>query len=85
MTYIIIKCVEDKQSADINLYDVTDTLPDCFSAREYEHLNLSDGTKYATKCIDTTLRKFIKFIAKPVSDYAGCHILTIQKWDEQRP
>ena len=79
MTYIIIKCVEDKQSADINLYDVTDTLPDCFSAREYEHLNLSDGTKYATKCIDTTLRKFIKFIAKPVSDYAGCHILTIQK------
>ena len=85
MTYIIIKCVEDKQSADINLYDVTDILPDCFSAREYEHLNLSDGTKYATKCIDTTLRKFIKFIAKPVSDYAGCHILTIQKWDEQRP
>ena len=79
MTYIIIKCVEDKQSADINLYDVTDTLPDCFSAREYEHLNLSDGTKYATRCIDTTLRKFIKFIAKPVSDYAGCHILTIQK------
>ena len=78
MTYIIIKCVEDKQSADINLYDVTDTLPDCFSAREYEHLNLSDGTKYATRCIDTTLRKFIKFIAKPVSDYAGCHILTIQ-------
>ena len=79
MTYIIIKCVEDKQSADINLYDVTDILPDCFSAREYEHLNLSDGTKYATKCTDTTLRKFIKFIAKPVSDYAGCHILTIQK------
>ena len=79
MMYIIIKCVEDKQSADINLYDVTDTLPDCFSAREYEHLNLSDGTKYATRCIDTTLRKFIKFIAKPVSDYAGCHILTIQK------
>ena len=79
MTYIIIKCVEDKQSADINLYDVTNILPDCFSAREYEHLNLSDGTKYATKCIDTALRKFIKFIAKPVSDYAGCHILTIQK------
>ena len=79
MTYIIIKCVEDKQSADINLYDVTNILPDCFSAREYEHLNLSDGTKYATKCIDTTSRKFIKFIAKPVSDYAGCHILTIQK------
>ena len=79
MTYIVIKCVEDECSADINLYDVTNTLPDCFSAREYEHLNLSDGTKYATKCIDTTLRKFIKFIAKPVSDYAGCHILTIQK------
>ena len=79
MTYIIIKCVEDKQSADINLYDVTDILPDCFNAREYEHLNLSDETKYATKCIDTKLRKFIKFIAKPVSDYAGCHILTIQK------
>ena len=79
MTYIIIKCVEDKQSADINLYDVTDILPDCFNAREYEHLNLSDRTKYATKCTDTTLRKFIKFIAKPVSDYAGCHILTIQK------
>ena len=36
MTYIIIKCVEDKQSADINLYDVTNTLPDCFSAREIE-------------------------------------------------
>ena len=48
MTYIIIKCVEDKISADINLYDVTNTLPDCFNAREYEHLNLSDGTKYAT-------------------------------------
>ena len=79
MTYIIIKCVEDECSADINLYDVTDILPDCFNAREYEHFNLSDGTKYATKCIDTTLRKFIKFIAKPVSDYAGCHILTIQK------
>ena len=79
MYYIILKCVEDECSADINLYDVTNTLPDCFSAREYEHLNLSDGTKYATKCIDTTLRKFIKFIAKPVSDYAGCHILTIQK------
>ena len=79
MTYIIIKCVEDKISADVTLYDVTNTLPDCFSAREYEHLKLSDGTKYATKCIDTTLRKFIKFIAKPVSDYAGCHILTIQK------
>ena len=31
MTYIIIKCVEDKQSADINLYDVTNTLPDCFT------------------------------------------------------
>ena len=79
MTYIIIKCVEDECSADINLYDVTNILPDCFNAREYEHLNLSDGTKYSTKCIDITLRKFIKFIAKPVSDYAGCHILTIQK------
>ena len=30
------KCVEDKISADINLYDVTNTLPDCFSAREIE-------------------------------------------------
>ena len=79
MNYIILKCVEDKYSADVTLYDVTDMLPDCFSAREYEHLSLSYGTKYATKCIDTTLRKFIKFIAKPVSDYAGCHILTIQK------
>ena len=79
MTYIIIKCVEDKQSADINVCDVTNILADCFNAREYEHLKLSDGTKYATKCIDTKLRKFIKFIAKPVSDYAGCHILTIQK------
>lgn len=38
MNYIILKCVEDKQSADINLYDVTDMLPDCFSDREYEHL-----------------------------------------------
>ena len=44
MTYIIIKCVEDKISADVTLYDVTDILPDCFSAREYEHFNLSDGT-----------------------------------------
>ena len=76
MTYIVIKCVEDKQSADINLYDVTDTLPDCFSAREYEHLNLADGTKYATM---RTNNRTIKFVAKPVSDYAGCHILTIQK------
>ena len=76
MTYIIIKCVEDKQSADINLYDVTDTLPDCFNAREYERLNLSDGTKYATMC---TNNRTIKFVAKPISDYAGCHILTIQK------
>ena len=79
MTYIIIKCGEDKQSADITLYDGTDKLPDCFSARKYEHLNMRDGKKYATKCIDTTLIKFIKFIAKTVSDYAGCHILTIQK------
>ena len=55
MTYIIIKCVEDKISADINLYDVT---------------------KYATM---RTNNKTIKFVAKPVSDYAGCHILTIQK------
>ena len=76
MTYIIIKCVEDKQSADINLYDVTNILPDRFNAREYEHLNLSDGTKYATMRINN---KTIKFVAKPVSDYAGCHILTIQK------
>lgn len=76
MTYIIIKCVEDKQSADINLYDVTDMLPDCFSDREYEHLSLSDGTKYATMRIND---KTIKFVAKPISDYAGCHILTIQK------
>ena len=82
MTYIIIKCVEDKQSADITLYDVTNILPDCFNAREYEHLNLSDGTKYATMRIND---RTIKFVAKPVSDYAGCHILTIQKWDEQRP
>ena len=76
MTYIIIKCVDYKYSADINLYDVTDTLPDCFSAREYEHLNLSDGTKYATMHVNN---RTIKFVAKPVSDYAGCHILTIQK------
>ena len=76
MNYIILKCVEDKQSADINLYDVTDMLPDCFSDREYEHLNLSDGTKYATKRImETTVR----FIARPICDYVGCHILTIQK------
>ena len=79
MNYIVLKCVDDKYSADINLYDVTDMLPDCFSDREYEHLSLSDGTKYATKCIDVTLKKFTKFVAKPVSDYAGCHILTIQK------
>ena len=76
MTYIVIKCVEDKQSADINLYDVTNILPDCFNAREYERLNLSDGTKYATMC---TNNRTIKFVAKPISDYAGCHILTIQK------
>ena len=76
MTYIIIKCVEDKQSADITLYDVTNILPDCFNAREYEHLNLSDDTKYATMHVNN---RTIKFIAKPVSDYAGCHILTIQK------
>ena len=76
MMYIVLKCVEDRYSADINLYDVTDILPDCFSDREYEHLNLSDGTKYATK---RTNNKTIKFVAKPISDYAGCHILTIQK------
>ena len=76
MMYIVLKCVEDTQSADINLYDVTDMLPDCFSAREYEHLSLSDGTKYATK---RTNNSTIKFVAKPISDYAGCHILTIQK------
>ena len=76
MTYIIIKCVEDKYSADVTLYDVTDTLPDCFTNRNYEHLNLSDGTKYATKHINNNI---FRFIAKPVSDYAGCHILTIQK------
>lgn len=51
MMYIIIKCVEDNYTADVSLYDVTDTLPKCFNqsnhsiAREYEHLNLSDGTK----------------------------------------
>ena len=66
----------DKISADINLYDVTNTLPDCFNAREYEHLNLSDGTKYATMRANN---RTIKFVAKPVSDYAGCHVLTIQK------
>ena len=76
MYYIIIKCVEDKISADVTLYDVTDTLPDCFNAREYEHLSLSDGTKYATM---RTKDRTIKFVAKPISDYAGCHILTIQK------
>ena len=76
MNYIVLKCVDDKYSADINLYDVTDMLPDCFSAREYEHLSLSDGTKYATM---RTNNRTIKFVAKPVSDYAGCHILTIQK------
>ena len=68
MNYIVLKCVDDKYSADINLYDVTDILPDCFSAREYEHLSLSDGTKYATMRIND---KTIKFVAKPVSDYAG--------------
>ena len=76
MMYIVLKCVEDKYSADINLYDVTDILPACFSAREYENLKLSDGTKYATMRIND---KTIKFVAKPISDYAGCHILTIQK------
>ena len=76
MTYIIIKCVEDECSADINLYDVTNTLPDCFSAREYEHLNLSDGTKYATKRINN---RTVRFILKPVSNNVGHHILTIQK------
>ena len=82
MNYIILKCVEDNDSAEVTLYDVTGTLPECFNqanysiAREYEHLNLSDGTKYATKRImETTVR----FIAKPICDYVGCHILTIQK------
>ena len=58
MMYIIIKCVEDECSADINLYAVT------------------NGTKYATMHANN---RTIKFVAKPVSDYAGCHILTIQK------
>lgn len=76
MYYIILKCVEDNISADISLYDITDTPPDCFINIEYEHLNLTDGTKYATK---RTNNSTVKFVAKPVSDYAGCHILTIQK------
>ena len=67
MYYIILKCVED---------DITDTSPDCFSDIKYEHLNLADGTKYATM---RTNNRTIKFVAKPISDYAGCHILTIQK------
>ena len=76
MYYIRVKCLNDKLSADINLYDVTDTHTDCLNVREQEHLNLSDGTKYATMRANN---RTIKFIAKPVSDYAGCHILTIQK------
>ena len=64
MNYTVLKCVEDKYSADVTLYDMTDTLPDCFSDREYEHINLYGGTKYTTK---------------PISYYSGCHILTIQK------
>ena len=55
---------------------MTYILPDCFNAREYEHLSLSDGTKYATM---RTNNRTIKFVAKSISDYAGCHILTIQK------
>ena len=50
MTYIIIKCVEDECSADINLYDVTNTLPDCFNAREYEH-HFDNTEMRLTKCI----------------------------------
>ena len=76
MNYIILKCVEDKYSADVTLYDVADILPDCFSDRKYEHINLSDGTKYATKRINNST---VRFVAKPISDYAGYHILTIQK------
>lgn len=76
MMYIIIKCVEDKYIADVTLYDVTDTLPDIFIDMKYEHLNMSDGTKYATMRTDNST---VKFVAKPISDYAGCHILTINK------
>ena len=36
----------------------------------------SDGTKYATMRANN---RTIKFVAKPISDYAGCHILTVQK------
>lgn len=76
MYYIILKCVEDNISADISLYAITDTPPDCFINIEYEHLNLTDGTKYATKRINN---RTVRFILKPVSNNVGHHILTIQK------
>ena len=76
MMYIIIKCVEDKYIADVTLYDVTDTLPDIFIDMKYEHLNMSDGTKYAKRRVDGGT---VEFVAKPISDYTGCHILTINK------
>ena len=82
MTYIIIKCVEDECSADIKFLGFTDTPPAWFNSIEWEHLNLMDGTKYATKRINN---RTVRFILKPVSNNVGHHILTIQKWDKQRP
>lgn len=76
MFYIILKCVEDDISADINFLGVVDTPPSCFSSIEWEHLNLMDGTKYATKRINN---RTVRFILKPVSNNVGHHILTIQK------
>lgn len=76
MLYIILKIIEDDISVDINFLGVTDTPPSCFSSIEWEHLNLMDGTKYATKCINN---RTVRFILKPVSNNVGHHILTIQK------
>ena len=76
MYYITLKCVEDDIGADIKFLGVTDTPPSCFSSIEWEHLNLMDGTKYATKRINN---RTVRFILKPVSNNVGHHILTIQK------
>lgn len=76
MLYITLKIIEDDISVDINFLGVTDIPPSCFSSIEWEHLNLMDGTKYATKRINN---RTVRFILKPVSNNVGHHILTIQK------
>ena len=59
MLYIILKIIEDDISVDINFLGVIDTPPSCFSSIEWEHLNLMDGTKYATKRINNRTVRFI--------------------------